>query len=279
MKNKAINIGCGYVYDPSWVNVDLNPINKSILKIDLRKKLPFEDGSFKYAYSSHVLEHLTTVEAENLIDEVYRIMKPGGVFRILVPDLETICMEYLKNLKKAYNQGKYLCDYQWIKLEMFDQITREKTGGEMLNFLSQKDIPNKDYVLNRIGLEAKKYFYNGKKNKRNEFSDYLVYLKGKKAEWYFDKIRYVFLAVFVYIFGGRSYLNSFRSGVFRNSGEIHRQMYDRLSLSLLLKSCGFRQVNIVDPFKSQIPGFSKFKLDVVNGEVRKPDSIFIEATK
>jgi hypothetical protein len=56
-------------------------------------------------------------------------------------------------------------------------------------------------------------------------------------------------------------------------------MYDRYSLSLLLKTCGFKNVEIKTAYDSSIPEFAKYCLDVVNGEIRKPDSLYIEALK
>lgn len=70
-----------------------------------------------------------------------------------------------------------------------------------------------------------------------------------------------------------------RVGQFRLSGECHRWMYDRFSLKQLLEQCGFSAIRICSAFESRIAGFASFNLDVVDGKVRKPDSLFMEATK
>ena len=54
---------------------------------DVRRRLPFRDSSVDYLYSSHLLEHLEREEAVLLMAESRRILKPGGAFRIVVPDL------------------------------------------------------------------------------------------------------------------------------------------------------------------------------------------------
>src|SRR5574339_3476 len=68
-------------------------------------------------------------------------------------------------------------------------------------------------------------------------------------------------------------------GHFRLSGECHRWMYDRFSLKHLLEQCGFSGIRTCSAFESGIAGFASFGLDVVDGKVRKPDSLFMEANK
>ena len=67
--------------------------------------------------------------------------------------------------------------------------------------------------------------------------------------------------------------------MFRNSGEVHRWMYDRYSLSRLLTESGFINIQICQADESSIPDFNTYELDTCQGKVRKPDSLFIEATK
>lgn len=68
-------------------------------------------------------------------------------------------------------------------------------------------------------------------------------------------------------------------GQFRLGGEIHQWMYDRYSLSELLKEIGFTDVKICNAFESGIKNWQTYELDVIDGVVRKPDSLFIEAKK
>jgi hypothetical protein len=68
-------------------------------------------------------------------------------------------------------------------------------------------------------------------------------------------------------------------GKFRMSGEIHQWMYDRYSLKRLLETAGFENFTPVTAFQSRIPGWPAYELDTEQGEVRKPDSLFAEATK
>src|SRR5260370_11714954 len=73
------------------------PWSPSILIRDVRKPLPFSDGSVSVVYASHVLEHLYREEGQRLIAESFRVLAPGGILRIVVPDLRAIVEEYLGN--------------------------------------------------------------------------------------------------------------------------------------------------------------------------------------
>ena len=62
--------------------------------LDLCKKLPFQENSIDAIFSSHVFEHLFMDEVNKLIVECFRVLKPGGVCRVVVPDLEKIISSY-----------------------------------------------------------------------------------------------------------------------------------------------------------------------------------------
>ena len=62
---------------------------------DLRKKFPFPDKSAEAIYASHVWEHLTLSVANHATAECYRVLKPGGVLRLVVPNLRDAVENYL----------------------------------------------------------------------------------------------------------------------------------------------------------------------------------------
>lgn len=64
---------------------------------DIRGKLPYTDNSIEQVYCSHVLEHLEKWQTINLLKEVKRILKKGGIMRIVLPDLKKILEVYSKN--------------------------------------------------------------------------------------------------------------------------------------------------------------------------------------
>ena len=62
---------------------------------DATKKLPFDNNEVQYIYSSHMLEHLSKESAKKFLKECLRILSPGGVLRISLPDLRKMIDSYL----------------------------------------------------------------------------------------------------------------------------------------------------------------------------------------
>lgn len=122
-KEIKLNLGCERNTPAGWVNIDgswgawlaKHPYLRRLLKRfqifpehvltkpwpgdvlihDVRKPLPFADGVASVVYSSHLLEHLYLSEAVNLLQECRRVLRPGGVLRMVVPDLRAMIDEYL----------------------------------------------------------------------------------------------------------------------------------------------------------------------------------------
>ncbi len=116
-----INLGCGPMaartrwqdYDGSWnVLASHLPFGigwlvkkllghrgsgfpKHVRYLDVTRRLPFADQSVDVVYFSHVLEHLYLDEGRRLLMECHRILKPGGIIRVLVPDTEYFLKNYL----------------------------------------------------------------------------------------------------------------------------------------------------------------------------------------
>ena len=110
-----LNLGCGSVAPNGLVNIDNSfnarlakypmlrdllgnlkilpkrlteiPWPKNITVFDVRRGLPYPDNSAKFIYTSHLLEHLLRADARYLLKECYRTLVPGGVLRVIVPDL------------------------------------------------------------------------------------------------------------------------------------------------------------------------------------------------
>jgi len=276
-REKLLNLGCGNVYNQKWTNVDLYKTGKNVVYADLRKKLPFKTKYFDAVYCSHILEHFESEDAIKFGKEVYRILKPGGVIRIVVPDLEKIASLYLSKMKKAMSGDERAgYDYDWILLELFDQTTRTKTGGKMFTYIIDPKCPNKSFVESRIGMETEHILET---NKEKLVYRYLRVVKSRGVRWLIGYVYKIVLSGVLFLLGGKSSYQAYIDGVFRNSGEIHQQMYDEYSLKRFLKSIGFRRIKRMDADKSNIHNFNDYELDTYKGKVRKPDSIFMEAVK
>lgn len=125
---KILNLGCGTKVssDPAVTNIDWSvylrlkrswifrtmvplfvsgdrltryrSLGKNILVHNLAKGIPFASNTVDVVYHSHMLEHLDREVAVAFLQEVKRVLRPGGVQRIVVPDLEQLCRTYLEHV-------------------------------------------------------------------------------------------------------------------------------------------------------------------------------------
>jgi len=87
MRGIFVNVGCGPFVLPVFVNVDLYRHSPEIVPWDCRWNLPFGDGSAKGIRAEHFFEHLEArEEAPEFLLDCFRVLEPGGVIRIIVPD-------------------------------------------------------------------------------------------------------------------------------------------------------------------------------------------------
>ena len=94
-RDLRLNIGCGPNPKSGWVNIDLFSDSPDMLSLDLRRDLPFSDESASIIYGEHVFEHLEYPdETGHLLGEAYRILQPGGLLSLGVPDTEAALKAY-----------------------------------------------------------------------------------------------------------------------------------------------------------------------------------------
>jgi hypothetical protein len=239
--------------------------------------IPFSDNSFDAVYHSHVLEHFNKIDGENLIKECFRVLKPGGVLRVAVPDLEQIAIKYLFFLNEGVkdpNNQFINKSYEWMKLEMYDQMVRNQSGGEILHYLSQDYINNESFVFERIGyegIEIRDFILKNKKdntirkNPKNLILNKLIIIKNLVKSFIYKILNID--------------IKSLEIGRFRMSGEIHQWMYDRYSLHDLLFKNGGDKIVTQKSNESYIQNWDKYNLDYNLGVTRKPDSLFMECIK
>ncbi len=253
---RLLNLGCGLCFHPAWVNVDFRQTGPGVVAHDLSRGVPFPDASFDAVYHSHLLEHFHASTAPLFLAECHRVLKPGGILRVAVPDLEAMARIYLKRLAKALDgDPAAAAQYDWILLEMLDQMTRVYPGGRMFRYFLQNPMPAETFVLARAGAEAR---------------DTVARLRDPANAADVRGITEI----------DERELSPADIGAFRASGEVHQWMYDRFSLGRLLYGAGFEDVRVVKADESAIPGFAGYGLDVEpGGKVRKPDSLFMEGVR
>jgi len=85
-RHLRLHLGCGTRVIPGWLNIDAVERPGLDLRWDLRVPLPCADGSAELIYSEHFLEHLEREDADAFLREICRLLQPGGVVRLGVPD-------------------------------------------------------------------------------------------------------------------------------------------------------------------------------------------------
>lgn len=265
-----LNFGCGHRYAKNWVNIDFHSDHPEVQRVNLLQRLPFDDGTFDVVYSSHVLEHFSPETAEALLRECHRVLKPGGILRTVLPDLETACREYVRILNEVKTSETSRRQYEWIILELLDQLTRTRPSGFIGPF-QQKLMATNDQEM---------IAYVQSRTDTNPWTSPTTASLGSRLRsltW--NKVRTKL--VYVYVDLVKCLLPpGLRSTLIDDTriGEKHRWMYDQYSLSGLLQRCGFDQVVFLSASESQIPGFSDDLLDTeADGRPYKPGSLFSEA--
>ncbi|MNX83829.1 hypothetical protein D3C86_1156070 [compost metagenome] len=274
---KLLNLGCGTTYHPDWVNIDLHASPPHVIGHDLKRGIPFPDASFDAVYTSHVLEHIPPAHAAAFLNEAVRVLKPGGVMRVVVPDLETICRLYLDKLAGAVESAPGAAnDYDWMMIELLDQTTRTRSGGLMASYLRNPQLGNAAFVTGRIGCHVASI--RGTESS-GPAPGLLSRLRRVPPSRLFQLVRERLTLGLVRLLMGPDGSAALKEGLFRNSGEIHQWMYDRFSLARLLESVGLEGARSCAASESAIRDFERYQLDRLGTQVRKPDSLFMEAFK
>lgn len=167
---KKVNLGSAYTCLDDWINIDSsfnarlakyprlryllfkigilpkkyyelpwsNHI-QSIMVRNVRKKLPFDDESVDFVYSSHLIEHLRKEEGEKVLRECFRVLKRDGLIRLIIPDLELMARNYLKEIEDIWNnrgKGDYLPSERFLDI-LGVSVERTKTPFVLKIFLSR----------------------------------------------------------------------------------------------------------------------------------------------
>lgn len=179
---KKINLGCGPIGRDDWINFDWGILAfihsfpfieklfykmgfipagyktkwpKNLKLYDCRRKLPFVFDSIDFIYASHFLEHLKKFEAERVLKECFRVLKKGGVLRIIVPDLKKILSRYIEKDSKFF-------------LDSVGPEERQKLGGlaiaDLLNMMFYPEFYRvKFYGISRLAalfIRPHKWMYD-----------------------------------------------------------------------------------------------------------------------
>ena len=103
---RRLNWGCGDHVAEGWINADKQEARHVDLAHDIRDGLPLADDSIDYAVSIHALQELTYHEVVPALAELRRVLKPGGVLRLGLPDLRRAIRAYLLGKEEYFKVDK-----------------------------------------------------------------------------------------------------------------------------------------------------------------------------
>lgn len=202
-----VQYGCGWCAPPLWRNFDASPVlrferipllgrlyTKNHARFpanaeygDISQGLPIAESVCDGVYCSHVLEHLSLEDCEKALKNTHKILKEGGIFRLVMPDLEQYIMNYVNDrspeaamhfmqetalgtermsqsivaiVRKSFghSQHYWLWDYKSIERKLqdagFKSIRRAQWGdGQDTAFMEVED---QDRWAGFLGVECKK---------------------------------------------------------------------------------------------------------------------------
>jgi SAM-dependent methyltransferase len=96
-KVRRLNWGCGDHPEPGWINSDVKQLPGIEISCDIREGLPLKNDSIDYIVSIHALPEVPYRDLPGVLSELRRVLKPGGVVRLGLPDLERGIKAFLEN--------------------------------------------------------------------------------------------------------------------------------------------------------------------------------------
>ncbi len=185
-----LNLGCGSRTSAHCINVDWSPylrlkrnpfgsklaplllrgergerfraLDETILVHDLRRPLPMGDASVDAVYHSHVLEHLDRNLTAPFLAEVWRVLRRGGIQRIVVPDLEACCRRYLDHFDLCLTNPDMAIEHDRYIGDIIEQMVRREAVG------SSKQPPARRFLENLLLGDARR--------------------RGETHQWMYDRV-------------------------------------------------------------------------------------------
>jgi len=145
-----LHLGCGPKVKHGWINIDLS--SQADITLDMREPLPFLENSCAIIYSEHFLEHLDyPMQTHLFLKECYRVLEPGGVFSVGVPDTEWPIAEYAGLSTEGYfHIAKERWHPAWCQTEM-EHINYHFFQGDEHRFAY--DFKTLADALTRVGFQ------------------------------------------------------------------------------------------------------------------------------
>jgi len=153
-KNLKVNLGAGRIKKDGIIGVDFSP--DAIIRLDLRRPLPIASGACSVVFSEHFLEHLSYPEGvDQFMADCYRILEPGGLIKLSVPDAEWPLKDYAEGSDR-FNQKCIEHSFGYCKRP-------DITSMERINFVFRQRWKGRSYSH----FETHKFAYDFETLKKN----------------------------------------------------------------------------------------------------------------
>lgn len=174
-----INLGSGPDNPPGWINVDgswqarlagrpwlarlarlltgsdgIGQWPRGVVWRDLRKGLGYAPGSLAVVYCSHLLEHLHRDEAVRLLREAHRALRPGGVCRVVVPDVAAVVGWYLGHRTLPPGERREPSSDLLMKMMLVRPAAAPRGSGPLSWYRRLTDLDHHKWMYDGEGLLA-----------------------------------------------------------------------------------------------------------------------------
>ena len=277
---KKLNLACGgvYIISNDWINLDYVSSDTHVQPANLLETLSFESNSISLVYSSQFLEHIPLHQVPSFLRECHRVLEPGGVIRLVLPDFEEMCREYLSQLDRGdYTKAK-LC-----VIDIVDQCVRLESGGELAKIYRKysQDLEGNDQIRDYLYSRNGQYLPLSSALSQSTRSSKLINLL-TKPNLFIKKFVYQLDRVRINI------LISLLPKAFREQnvslasiGERHHWLWDFYQIKSVLAEIGFDNIQRCNFNTSQVPDFPFKPLDANsdNRPRKGQQSMYLEAMK
>lgn len=104
-----LNIGCGKNILPGWLNADLHPIFEAVW-MNAAEMSRHNDNIYTACLCEHMIEHVPKPSGRRFVEEIFRVLRPGGLLRVVTPDLSAMSRIVLE--PEARESAEYLAAIQ-----------------------------------------------------------------------------------------------------------------------------------------------------------------------
>lgn len=140
-----LHLGCGRNILPGYINIDRHPYEGVDRCWNLLDRIPYEDSSVDYVVSQDFLEHLPPKSKVSMINEIWRVLKPGGIMEHNVPNAGSMndfgSPTHLSHWSLQQFDHWNVDSYRYDKDREFEEIVGgfRKIVGELVNFKVEED--------------------------------------------------------------------------------------------------------------------------------------------